>query len=186
MKRFSDNLPPKAGFQRVDPTTFLYLSSTQPCSIMQIRLRSPTTFLSPSSTQPCSITQLQLRSHHSRLCGTSQNSPISPGMRYILLVYVRAIASPSAPKTIRQYMESTKNQAIRTSIPANMDSKDTKSSHPKVAHHEVSADTDSTYSRLPDSKSGEPKHKRPGEDIMNSDDPSTAALRYVLLEMLPP
>ncbi len=68
-----------------------------------------------------------------------------------------------------------------------MDSKDTKSSHPKVIHHEVSADTDSTLNHcLPDSKSGEPKHKRPGEGIMKSNDPSTAALRYVLLEMVPP
>lgn len=67
-----------------------------------------------------------------------------------------------------------------------MDSKATKSSHPTATHHEVSADTDSTLNRsyLPNSNSsGEPKHARPGEDIMKSDDPSTAALRYVLLPL---
>ena len=51
-----------------------------------------------------------------------------------------------------------------------MDSKDTKSSHLKATHHEL----------------GEPEHARRGEAIMKSDDPSTAALRYVLLTILPP
>lgn len=62
-----------------------------------------------------------------------------------------------------------------------MDSKDTKSPPPKATHHEVSTNTDSTLNQL----SGEPMHTRPGENIMKSDDPGTAALRYVLPAMLP-
>lgn len=54
-----------------------------------------------------------------------------------------------------------------------MDSKDTKSPPPKATHHEVSTNTDSTLNQL----SGEPMHTRPGENIMKSDDPGTAALR---------
>lgn len=56
-----------------------------------------------------------------------------------------------------------------------MGSKDTKTTDPKTSQREVLADTDS-HTKPSDEALGE----RPGEAIMKSGDPSTAALRYVL------
>ena len=60
-----------------------------------------------------------------------------------------------------------------------MDPKDPKSPDPKVNQREVSGDADSFVAppRPRTNSPGKANVERPGESLMNSDDPQTAALR---------
>ena len=64
-----------------------------------------------------------------------------------------------------------------------MDPKGTKNLDPKVNQREVSGDAES-FVEPPRPRTNSPSKanvERPGESIMNSDDPQTAALRYVTI-----